>query len=400
MHQVRQSLEANAIRSRPALLAACCAVNFLFAVYLGALGVLMPAIGASFGLSSEVQGRLFPASYIGSTISVLVCGYLSDRWGRRLLLRVTAGMYALGLTLFGLAPLFSFVLLASLLIGGGTVAMQTVANALAAELYPARRAQVLNATQIAFGAGAALSPFCFQALMNSGVGWRALYFGLAAVVGALLLALLVLPIPAASGSRSGLDFASLRALIRQPLFVLLCLTQALYAGADVAFFSWMPTYFRERVSDGSAWAGLVVSLYWGTITVGRIGTGFLLERFSPARLRFVMGLGAALFSTLALLSTRPLPILICVSLTGLAFSGLFSVILTEASARFTSVLGTAFGGIVAVGNLGIALFPWLVGVLAKSPLDWRGALLLVPLLSLTLSLLALRKQTQMSAEQP
>jgi FHS family glucose/mannose:H+ symporter-like MFS transporter len=361
---------------------------FLYSIYFGALSVMLPFIGASFGLGPAAEGRLFPANFGGFVGGVLVCGYLSDRWGRKAVLLLGIAIYALGLTLFGAAPTFALALLASALVGAGSGAMEAVASALVSDLYPGRRASILNAIQVAFGAGAAFSPTLAHALLMNGTDWRRLYFGLAVANMALFLVLAVQSLPRSTHGSEALNFAALRAVLRQPAFGALCLAQAIYVGAETGFFSWMPTYFEKRLPGGAAWAGLVVTVFWIAMTIGRMATGGLLGRIPLLCLTMLLSLGGAAGSALALLGRSPLAVMTFVALTGLLYSGIFGLILAEAGERFPEVAGTVFGGVVAAGGFGGALIPWAIGALAATPLDWRGALWMVPILSVSIAALA------------
>lgn len=373
-------------RGRVSLAATCCLALFLYAVYLGALSVLLPFIGASFGLGSAAEGRLFPANFVGFVVGVLVCGGLSDRLGRKAVLLLGIGAYALGLALFGGAAAYPSALLASALIGAGTGAMETVASALASDLFPERRAFILNALQVAFGAGAALSPALSHHLLTSGTDWRTLYLALAVANALLFLTLTLQSVPRTIHPPEALDLAALRAVLRQPAFVVLCLSQALYVGAETGFFSWMPTYF-QRLPGGPAWAGLVVTGFWVAMTVGRLATGALVAHMPLSRLILWLALGGVAGSFLALLSTSPILVFVGVVWTGLCFSGIFGLILAEAGERFPQIAGTVFGGVVAAGGVGGAVIPWAVGALADTALGWRGALALVPFTAAGLALL-------------
>ena len=369
--------------SRRGFLAASCgAVLFVYAIYLGALGVLLPAIGDSFALGAGVSGRLFPATFGGFVAGVLVCGYLSDRVGRKRVLLLGIAAYAAGLALFGNAPNFDLALIAGVLIGAGSGAMETVASALAADLFPERRAFILNVLQIAFGVGAALGPLAGQALLRGGTDWRLLYLGLAGASAALFLAFVAqrVPPPPGNGAET-LDPAALRTVLRQPAFLWLCLAQAFYVGAELGFFSWMPTYLRREVPGGAAWEGRVVAVFWIAMTLGRIGVAGFGGRIPVPRLITFLALGAAVMSALALAWSAPLPVLIFVAAGGLCFSGIFSLILAEAGERYPQFAGTVFGGVMAVGGVGGACFPWAIGALAETSLGWRGGLVLVPILA-------------------
>jgi len=378
------------MRGRSLLAALCCAALFLYAVYLGAVGILLPALGASFGLGPAVEGRLFPANFAGFIVGVLLCGTLSDRVGRKPVLLGGIALYTFALVLAGRAPGFGAALAAFALVGMGTGAMETVASALAADLFPERRAFIINALQVAFGAGAALSPLLAHRLLTHGTDWRALFLGLAIANGALLLALAGPRLPDAHTAGEALDPAELGAVLRQPAFLGLCLSQALYVGAETGFSSWMPTYFQKRLPGGAAWEGLVVSVFWVAMTVGRAASGPLMARVSLTRLAGAMAAGGASGAALALVWATPLTTMAFVAWTGLCFSGIFGLVLAEAGERYPRAAGTVFGGVVAAGGVGGAVMPWAVGALADAPWGWRGALALVPLAAALLALTLLR----------
>lgn len=350
----------------------------LYSVYLGAVGVLLPYLGEAFSLGAEAQGRLFPANFAGFVVGVLLCGYLSDRWGRKTVLLIGLAVYALGLGLFGSARSYPLALAAALLVGAGSGAMEVVANALAADLFPERRAVLLNLLQVAFGAGAAAAPTLCRYLLTHGTDWRALYFGLAALNVALFAVFCVCRLPK-SETHEALELSELRAVLQKPDFGVLCAMQALYVGAEVSFFSWLPTYFEKQLPGGAAWMGGVGTLFWIAMTVGRFGLGGLLGKHPLMRLCALQAGGGVMFSALALAWSSPFPVLICVFLAGLFVSGIFSLVLAEAGDRFPAVAGTAFGGVVAAGGFGGAVVPWIVGAVAGGGPGWRGALGLVPL---------------------
>ncbi len=347
-------------------------------MYISGLGVLLPAVGRTFHLGIEVKGRLFPASFLGAVAGVLLTGWLSDRFGRKPVLLIAIGLYTLGLLCCGSAASFGLALMAAPLIGAGSAAMQSVMNAALSDLFPERRAVVLNAMQIAFGAGAVLSPALAQHFLQGGTDWRLLYFGLAACVVVMGAVLICLPMPRPSALAAAPTPGALLATLRSPIVGALCFAQLLYAGAEVGFFSWMPTYF-ERLPGGLRWSGLIVSLFWGGMTAGRLWTGWLLGRIPLLPLRRRLATAGAVCATLTLLGHTPPVVMVWVLLTGLCFGGIYSLILAEGGERFPEAAGTVFGAISASGNIGVALFPWAVGALANVGVDWRLALSLPPL---------------------
>ncbi len=365
-------------RGRIWLAATCHLALFLFALYFGGISVVLPFLGKAFHLSTDVEGQLFPAGFAGFVIGVLLCGYLSDRWGRKIVLLIALGVYALGLVLTSLVPVFSLVLMAAALIGAGSGTIETVASALAADLFPERRALLLNSVQIAFGAGAAIGPFFAHFMLSHGANWRALYMELAVGQLALLILLAIQRVPPIPGLAESVDIGALMSVLRQPVFLALCLAQGLYVGAEVGFAAWMPTYFRDALPGGIVWEGIVVTIFWVAMTIGRVAVGPLIGRIPLLKLATLLSIGGAAGAFLATLWTSPSIVIACVAWTGLCFSGVFGLILAEAGARYSRLAGSAFGGIVASGGIGGAIIPWTMAMISGTTLHWRGALLLIP----------------------
>jgi MFS transporter, FHS family, glucose/mannose:H+ symporter len=309
---------------------------------------------------------------------VLVCGYLSDRLGRKAVLTAAVALFALGLTLTAAAHVFALALLAAAFVGAGSGATEVVASALAADLYPHRRALLLNSVQIAFGGGAAIGPYVAHQMLAHGSDWRVIYLGLAAGQAALLIFIGLQRVPDLGDASEVVRLGALLRILAHPVFVALCLAQALYVGAEVAFASWMPTYFRDSLPGGVIWEGLVVTVFWVAMTVGRIAVGPLIGRLPLLRMAALLAAGGAVGGLLTTLAAGPTAAMLCVAWTGLCLSGVFGLILAECGSRFPSASGTAFGGLTASGGIGGALLPWLAALLAATSLHWRGALLLVP----------------------
>ncbi len=373
---------------RGTLAALCCLALFLFAVYLGAIGILLPALGRTFGLGPAVEGRIFPASFGGYVVAVLACGILSDRLGRKRVLLGTIFVYAAALALAGFSHSFGLVLAAFALIGAGGGAMETVASALAADVFPEKRAAILNALQIAFGTGAIVSPLLAHKLLTLGTDWHRLFLGVALANFVMLALLAVQKVPLPTHPAEALDGAALRAVLKQPSFLILCGCQALYVGAETGFSSWLPSYFG-RLPGGAAWAGVVVSGFWVTMTVGRAAVGGGVFGLPLTRLACGLAVLGAAASGAMLLTGNVSVALACALGTGLCFSGIFGLVLAEAGNRFPRSAGTVFGGVVAAGGVGGAAVPWAVGALTGTTWGWRGALALVPASALALGILLL-----------
>ncbi len=386
------------VTSAGGLVVVALAVSLLFAVYLGSLGIVLPALGFAFDIKTEVQGRLFPASFGGSVTGVLLCGPLSDRLGRKPVLLLCLAATALGLFLFGTAREFGPVLIAALLVGGGGAAGQTVGAALLSDLFPARRAALLNAVQVAFGVGAIIGPAAIQTLMPvpQSTGWRPFFLVLGVLQATLFALMLFLPV-AAKRQDADTDAPPPIALWRERPLLVLCASAALYSGAEVALFSWMPTRLRADFGpSANVAAGLIVSVFWVGMTTGRTALAALLTpkkgtRPPLTRLRLLLASGGVVASGAAVFAPNPALALVLVGLSGLCFSGIFSLLLAEGGETYPRIAGAALGVIVATSGAGAALLPWVCGALSGAGLPWSIGLAPIPLAVAGVALLAVTR---------
>ena len=370
-------LDGSDDRHRLPLAWACALAMLLYAFYLGAIGVLLPSLGAEFSLGTEVQGRLFPANFSGFVIGVLLCGGLSDHHGRKAVLMGGTALYAAGLVLFGCAPGFGWILPAAAMVGAGSGAMEVVASAMAGDLYPSRRALLLSAIQIAFGAGAVVGPVAARALLEAGVGWRPLFLGIAVANVALVALVAPVRVPRPAG-HEGVSMASLRRIANDPAFRRLSAALFLYVGGEVACFSWIPTFLKDKIAGGSGYAGLASALFWIGMTVGRFATSALVHRFRPDRLAAVLACAGAAAAAALPWTRSGIGVAVVGGLCGLCFSGVFGLVLAEAADRFPGSAGSVLGGVVAAGGAGGAAIPWAVGAISEGSLGWIPALLVIP----------------------
>ncbi len=363
---------------RGRIVAASFAVNAVYGAYLGAIGLLLPQLGRAFHLDPAHQGRIMSASFIGCIAGVLICGYLADRLGSKRVLTAAGIAFGAGVFLVSISRGELAVLCAAPLMGAGGAGMQTAANVLIGDLFVARRGSMLNACQVAFACGAVIGPAIVAHSLDSGTSWRQVYVGIALFAALLTLVAVFQKSVVKRSAGPALDRRALLKLFLQPAYALLCIAQLFYAGAEVGFFGWMPTFFRDQIGS-PLWAGRVVSVFWLAMTFGRLAMGPLLLRFRATSIGAVLAFSGAIGAVLAVSSSNAHATMLFVFQTGLCFGGIYSTILVEAGNRFPGNLGSAIGGIAAASSAGTSTIPWLVGALSIGSMGWRVALMVIPI---------------------
>ena len=152
-----------------------------------------------------------------------------------------------------------------------------------------------------------------------------------------------------------------------------------YTGIEAAAGIWSYSLFTEVRGVPMMSAGIWVSVYWGSLSVGRLLSGLVVGLAPPARLLrwciVSMALGAALISLTFALQLS----FVGLALMGLASAPIFPSLIAATPARLGPAhTANSIGFQIAAAVLGQSLLPAIVGVLAgKFGLEIVGPGLLV-----------------------
>lgn len=342
----------------------------------GLLGVAWPSIRGDLRVPLESLGGLAACQ----TAGYLIASFLSGRVLRAVPIGVVLALSTLAAALallgFALTPSWWLLLGFGFLAGLGGGAIDAGLNAYGARHFSAR---VLNWLHAFFGLGTTLGPLIVTAVLSAGAVWRWSYV----VVGSLQL-LLALTFfmtrqrwaqqGTAADESGGTGAPALtRQTLRQPVVWLGMLTFFFYSGVEAVTAQWSYSLMTLGRDVPPTTAGLLVSLYWGSLMVGRILFGFIASRV-PLVPTLRLCLGGALLGTL-LFWWDPAPV---VAATGLMLIGFFLAPLFASLISLTPErvgrehADTAIGFQVASAALGAAVLTALVGVVAR-----RGGLELI-----------------------
>ncbi len=314
------------------------------------LGVIQAMYGPAFGLFSKKYGLelasvglIASAHFLGSAFGPPLVGLALQRVSVRRAVVGALLVLIAGMCTVAFAPAWP-VAVTGALVGG--IGLGSVSGALNAA-YAARGTQAVNLVNAMFGVGSMLSPLLVAHLGTLNPGWP--FLTVAAFAALTLLAARLWGFPnlpvqttqAAGGQGGG----------RVALFALLV---ACYVGLEVGFGAWGD---KHLVALGVSDPALILSGYWGGLTLGRVLTGLFGGRFLPQRL--VLASGA--LTTLCAVVAAAAPGSVAAGaylLAGLALGPIFGTTLAwmaqQLPARWVAFLMMA-------GSLGGVLMPALLG---------------------------------------
>jgi len=240
-----------------------------------------------FALAPSDLGWLTSAYFLSFALFQIPLGVLLDRFGPRRCAATLMCVAGLGALLFGLARDLATLSAARALIGLGVSAGLMGSIKAFTLWFPRERQTMLTGWMIGVGSIGTLSATAPVELILGPLGWRALFFGLAALsVGAALLIFLIVPereVPG-RGESWGEQFAAVRRIYARLDFWRLALPLVVSQGAFQAlqglwFAPWLTDVQgmdRRAAADAlfiSAFAYLVASMALGKVAdlLGRRG---------------------------------------------------------------------------------------------------------------------------------
>ncbi|MBC7801860.1 MAG: MFS transporter [Gemmatimonadaceae bacterium] len=330
----------------------------------GVLGVAWPSVRGEYVLPLDALGVLVAVTTAGYLISSILSGTILRVMPIGTVLALSTGAASAALLGFALAAGWPVMVALGFLAGFAGGAVDVSLNAYGAAHFSAR---TLNWLHAFFGLGTTIGPLVVTSVLGAGLAWRWSYL----IVGgaqALLAVTFFLtrdrwaPVAAAQPIRTA---GILDTLACRPVW-LGALTFFFYAGVEFATGQWSYSLLTLGRGVSEATAGLFVSLYWGSLMVGRIIFGLVADRVPLVMTLRLCLVGSVVGALLFWLAPGTLSLAGLMTI-GFSLAPVFASLISLTPARVGPAHATAAIGFqIAATALGGAALTGLVGVLTRS----------------------------------
>ncbi len=340
------------------------------------LSAFMEPLENSFGWTrAEISLGMPFAATISSTIGILV-GILLDRMGPRPLGIAGIAIVCAAFAAFGTATggLVNWFILWCLIGFGGACVKPTIWTSAVASRFDASRGLAIAIVVSGAGFAATIIP-PLAAWSIEEFGWRQAYFIIAGLWALVGLPTLFLFFRGAQDVRSAEDKASGKLAgdsmtgltfgegIRSPAFYKLGIAGGLFAFAVIGLIMHFIPILQDLGMSRMGAAG-IAGLVGVSSIAGRLGTGFLLDRFRPERIAMIAFLLPVISALLLLHGSGTLALSVAAMIVGLSLGSELDVVLYLATRhmglRRFGVLFALMLIFLAVGN---ALGPVYAGAI-------------------------------------
>jgi fucose permease len=251
----------------------------LFAMTTDSVGLIIPEVIRTYGLSLTAAGTFQYATMAGIAVAGLLLGQLADRFGPRRTVIAGLTLFAAACTLFAVGDAFMFFVVLMGLSGLAIGVFKTGALALIGDISAstAQHTSIMNTAEGFFGVGAIVGPAVLARLLADGIAWKWLYVVAGALCVALVGLALVVRYPDGAPRRVGASGGTTRALAN-PYVLFFSSGAFLYVGVESAVYVWMPTLLAGEGRSPGALATYALSMFFVLRAAGRFLGAWLLRR--------------------------------------------------------------------------------------------------------------------------
>lgn len=342
------------------------------------IGPMLPRFIQKWSLDDGQAGLFFPTQFTAAMAGTALSSVLSSWRGYRTALVMGYVLMGAGLAILD-ARSYPLTLAAAASIGSGYGLLVPGTNLLVAEAGGARSASLLNLVNLTWGVGAVVcSPLVFLALRHRRLS--ALLTGLAIFGGLMVLGLLFARFDlekhkdtARPAETDGMSTGLAISIALAALFFI-------YVGTETGVGGWAAEYAKRLAKGATGLTTMAPMFFYGGLISGRAAAPLVLLRVPERRLVLAALSLTAAGATLLIVSPALKLAILGIFLAGLGCSSVYPIYIAWLS-RWYGPRAKSIGGIFfALGSLGGAFGPWMVGIVSKHTGSLRVGLL-VPLVS-------------------
>jgi MFS family permease len=357
-----------------------------------------------YDLSSAAYGAIFVPQAITAISASLLGAGLTRALGAKRVYLFGLGADVLAMALLVLSRFvmhehtlaYGILLVATACMGVGFGLTVPALNTFAAVFFPYKVDTAVLTLNALLGLGTTLAPVFIAFFVGLGFWW-----GLPLLVGALTVALLLfsLRLPLNEGAPTFGTRAPNSKVKLPTRFWVFAAFALLYGICETMNGNWASLYMTQNLGASTTLASLALTIFWGTVTAGRIVFAVIGRWFPEHRtcrvLPFVAG--AALLITAFLPKGNPYLGIVAFALAGLGCSALLPLTISFGEKELTAIAASVAGGLIAFYQIGYGIAAFGVGPLqTRAGLGLNaiyGGTALVALGMAALSFAVVRRQT-------
>ncbi|MDR1580989.1 MAG: MFS transporter [Synergistaceae bacterium] len=338
----------------------CFVINSMSAVCITIIAPTLLQLSKDFSLGLSEMGILLTCQFVGFTVFVVASGITADHTGKKNVVSGALIMLAVSALVLSFAPNYPLLCAALFFLGGGMGILETMSNALLADIDPGNSVFMINFLQVFFGLGAILGPILVGTAYSRNISWRLVYQVISVITAAIALWFVINKLPPLPKAEK-IHLKDVKALMSDVRFLMICFCMLSYTGAESSGWGWLSTYTETNLGFSVFESSAAVAVFWIAVTVSRLIISLSIKKLNLVKLIMSLAVSAGIVCAAMGIMRRGIFVWIVIVLLGVACSSQWGMILSYGTERYRRNSGTVFAVLLASGGIGMSIVPYLMG---------------------------------------
>jgi len=358
-------------------------LGFMFATWASRL----PAIKEQLRLSDGELGTVLLGMPIGSMLVMPLAGWLTSRFGSRIVVVLASIAYSCLIPLLALLPSPWTLALGLLFAGASGDLINIAANDQAVVLERMYSKSIMSSFHALFSVGGMVGAGLGGIMREQQISLFGHFssMGIFAILIAVLFSRYLLVTQAEHDPSKPIFVKPDRTLIGLGV-IGLCVMLGEGAMAD-----WSSIYLSELLPSDSGWTTAGYTAFSLAMAAGRFGGDWFTNRNGSQKTLIISGILSGAGLLLAILLQQPVVVIFGFACVGLGFATVVPLVYSAAGQSKSMTAGMAIAAVSTVSYFGFLFGPPVIGWLSEA-ITLRWALLAVVILCFMISLLAIRRK--------
>lgn len=325
-------------------------------------GIFIPAFKESFNANNTSMGVMLSVCSLGYIIFTYIGGILCEKIGQRNVMLLGLSIIVGSTLLIGVSNTYIVLLLGMFFMNMGIAFGSIAINTLIPTLFVAMQAIMMNIAHCSYGFGSTVGQFTIGKVLDTGIGWRSVFYGIAIMFIIVIIIFLTVKIPNVEKIQEKKEEKlNTLSVFKEKYMYIYVLALGTYVFAEMGMSNWIVNFLMESYSFSSSSGATFLSTFFLLLTIGRLLGGFIAEKFGYLQSVIASMCIAITLLLIALIVGNKALILICV--TGLFFAITYPTIVTTISKVFRENTSYVTGVILTGSSLISMILNLLMGKL-------------------------------------
>jgi FHS family glucose/mannose:H+ symporter-like MFS transporter len=366
--------------------AVCYLAMYFLGIYISVYQNHINTISSDYSLTGAAAGTIVSLHFIGCLVSPVISGEIADRKGKKFIIIIALAVMDSGLLFLCLFESMILLSVGVFLIGSGFAVVEGMLSGVLSDNNSKHTSKVINLSQMFFCIGAISGPLLALLFSCFFIGWRPVFALLIIMFSIIIVLVYFTDIQNQNQLETKQRKSITLCLMRERIFIVLCVSIFLYVGIEEGVAFWTTTYFDD-VIDHKILGSIALSGYWGGMGGGR----YIASKLEKKQKSLIfIGLIISLFLSLILiLAKNPIINFVCFIGIGFGFAVLWPSIMSITAQKYSNYTGTSLGIMMTFSAAGGVSIPFVIGLLSDS-FALQASFAIIPLVVCIILLLQLK----------